>query len=113
MCLPKLALIVPCYNEEEIIKQAYMKLNAKMQRLIDSKKISQESFVCFVDDGSRDKTWGILHQMISKTPSSKIPNSKIPNSMDFQILPLDSIPPPLFAGQKHLHYDHIHYAHIM
>ena len=57
---PKLALVVPCYNEEAVIAQSYKVLNAKIQALISQHKIAQDSFICFVDDGSKDKTCEIL-----------------------------------------------------
>lgn len=54
---PILAIIVPCYNEEEVVKQTYFELSAVVQALIESEKISSQSYICFVDDGSTDKTW--------------------------------------------------------
>ena len=68
---PKLALVVPCYNEEAVIAQSYKVLNAKIQALISQHKIAQDSFICFVDDGSRDKTCEILLALKngSKSPS--------------------------------------------
>lgn len=54
---PVLAIIVPCFNEEEVIKQSYFELSAVLQGLIEKQKISPKSFICFIDDGSKDKTW--------------------------------------------------------
>lgn len=59
--LPKLALIVPCYNEEEVLEQANKAIISLLDQLIESKTISSSSFVLYVDDGSKDTTW----QMIS------------------------------------------------
>ena len=57
-----LYLVVPCYNEEEIIESSIKKLDEKIRRLIASDKISAKSKIVFVNDGSRDKTLEILHR---------------------------------------------------
>lgn len=57
-----LYLVVPCYNEEEIIEKSIDKLKEKMNRLIKEKKISPKSKVMFVNDGSRDNTLSMLHK---------------------------------------------------
>ena len=70
--VPKLAIVVPCYNEQEIIETTYHTLNAKLQRLIDSCLIQEDSFCIFVDDGSKDSTWSILERLISpQTPTNQ------------------------------------------
>lgn len=61
-----LYLVVPCYNEEEIIASSIQKLNEKMGRLISEKKISPKSKIVFVNDGSRDRTLEILHKEAKK-----------------------------------------------
>ena len=61
-----LYLVVPCYNEEEIIASSIKKINEKMGRLIAEKKISPKSKVVFVNDGSRDRTLEILHREAKK-----------------------------------------------
>ncbi len=58
----KLYLVVPCYNEEEVIEKTVEVLTEKMNRLIQEKIISAESKLLFVNDGSRDKTLFLLHQ---------------------------------------------------
>lgn len=57
-----LYLVVPCYNEEEIIEKSIEKLKEKMNRLIRENKISPKSKIMFVNDGSRDKTLSMLHK---------------------------------------------------
>lgn len=57
-----LYLVVPCYNEEEIIFSSIEKLTVKMMQLIETKRISTKSKIVFVNDGSRDKTLEILHR---------------------------------------------------
>lgn len=51
---------MPCYNEEAIIATTYAAITRKLAALIAQGKVSRESFVCFVDDGSKDKTIEIL-----------------------------------------------------
>ncbi|MDD6279027.1 MAG: glycosyltransferase family 2 protein [Ruminococcus sp.] len=60
-----LYLVVPCYNEEEVLPDTSEKLLAKMESLIGAKKISPESRIVFVNDGSKDKTWEIISRLHS------------------------------------------------
>jgi glycosyltransferase involved in cell wall biosynthesis len=57
---PVLAVVVPCYNEEEVLPETIRRLQSEMRRLKDGKSISDESFLLLVDDGSRDSTWFII-----------------------------------------------------
>ncbi|MCG8700275.1 MAG: glycosyltransferase, partial [Bacteroidales bacterium] len=66
----KLILILPCYNEEPILYSTYEKLNTLFVDLIDRNVISEESRMCFVDDGSADKTWEIIESINKKTGNS-------------------------------------------
>lgn len=54
-----LKIVVPCYNEESLLHEASHQFNTLLQRLINIGKVSDESHVVFVDDGSLDKTWPI------------------------------------------------------
>lgn len=58
-----LYLAVPCYNEEEILQDTTNKLICKMQSLIDSGKISHDSRIMYIDDGSKDNTWKIIESL--------------------------------------------------
>lgn len=58
-----LYLVVPCYNEEEVLLDTSKKLKNKMNSLIDGQQITPESRIVFVNDGSRDKTWDIISQL--------------------------------------------------
>ena len=55
-----LYLVVPCYNEEDGLKNTIQKLTNKYNDLISQKMISKKSKMVFVDDGSSDNTWNIL-----------------------------------------------------
>ncbi|MCI8394095.1 MAG: glycosyltransferase family 2 protein [Bacilli bacterium] len=52
-----LYLVIPCYNEELVLDETSHRLQVKMGQLIDQKKITKDSKVVFVNDGSKDKTW--------------------------------------------------------
>lgn len=55
-----LCIVVPAYNEEVMLTQTYQELSLVLNVLIKQGEIARESFICFVDDGSKDKTWEIL-----------------------------------------------------
>lgn len=53
-------LVVPCYNEQEVLRDSADILKKKMGSLMERELISEKSKICFVDDGSKDSTWGII-----------------------------------------------------
>lgn len=57
-----LAIVVPCYNEEAVITRTIDALLKLLHRLTDTQKVSPDSKLYFVDDGSRDNTWQMLSQ---------------------------------------------------
>lgn len=56
----KVAIIIPCFNEEEILPLTIKKVNSLLEQYIANGLISAESRVYYIDDGSRDKTWSII-----------------------------------------------------
>lgn len=60
--MPKLAIILPCYNEEEILPKTIATIKNLLDNLIKSKKVSPSSRICFVNDGSKDKTLEIIRK---------------------------------------------------
>ncbi len=58
-----LYIVIPCYNEEEVLEETTKRLTAKLDELIKNKLISKESKVMYVDDGSKDKTWDIIKKI--------------------------------------------------
>ena len=70
MQIPKLAIIIPCYNEELCIKSTTEKLLEIIKMLSDKGKISKDSYLYFVDDGSTDKSWEILEQCHQASPQN-------------------------------------------
>lgn len=64
--IPVLYLVVPCYNEEELIEKSAEVLGDKIRRLTQAGQIAVGSKVMFVNDGSRDNTLMLLHQIASQ-----------------------------------------------
>ncbi len=63
---PILYIVVPCYNEEEVLEETTRQLKNKMEKLIKTKKISSKSKVMYVNDGSKDNTWNIIKSIHQK-----------------------------------------------
>lgn len=57
---PVLYMVVPCYNEEPVLPVTAQRLREKYADLIAGGQISPSSRICFVDDGSKDRTWEII-----------------------------------------------------
>lgn len=66
--IPTLYLVIPCYNEEEVIEKTAAVVKDKMTRLADEGKIERDSKVLFVNDGSSDNTLRMLHDLSKKDP---------------------------------------------
>ena len=60
--MEKLAIVVPCYNEEEVLKIASEALRGVLDDLIHKGKIAEDSFILFVNDGSKDRTWELIEE---------------------------------------------------
>ena len=58
-----LYIVIPCYNEEEVLPETSTKVLEKLNKLIDNKKISSKSRILFVNDGSKDKTWEMIEEL--------------------------------------------------
>ena len=67
MKAPVLYLIIPCYNEQEVLPITAPLFRKKLQQLITAGKIADESRILFVNDGSRDRTWELIRAM-ANTP---------------------------------------------
>lgn len=61
-----LYVVVPCYNEEEVLQETTKELKAKLEKLIKDKVISEKSKVMYVNDGSKDKTWELIKTIKNK-----------------------------------------------
>lgn len=58
-----LFLVIPCYNEQEVLHETSKQLKEKMNSLMKSGKINGNSKIVFVDDGSKDRTWEIITEL--------------------------------------------------
>lgn len=61
-------LVIPCYNEKEVLPETSRQLKAIMHDLISKGKISSKSKIAFVNDGSKDTTWNIISQLHEEDP---------------------------------------------
>ena len=66
--MERLAIVVPCYNEEEVLEMSSEALREVLNDLIDKRKIAVDSFVMFVNDGSKDRTWELIESEHEKYP---------------------------------------------
>ena len=60
--MDRLAIVVPCYNEEEALSFSITELKRILKDFHEKGKISPDSFLLLVDDGSKDRTWEIIEQ---------------------------------------------------
>lgn len=66
--MTKLYLAIPCYNEEEVLRDSAEKLLNKYNTMMSEHKISFDSKIVFIDDGSKDRTWQIIEELHSENP---------------------------------------------
>lgn len=60
---PKLIIVIPCYNEEQVLPVTAPLFLEKIEGLIDAGKIAEDSKIMFVNDGSKDNTWKIIKDL--------------------------------------------------
>jgi glycosyltransferase involved in cell wall biosynthesis len=60
---PVLGVVVPCYNEEEVLPETARRLSDVLAGLRDDGLVHQTSFVLYVDDGSKDRTWALIEEL--------------------------------------------------
>lgn len=63
MQTPKLAIIIPCYNEELCVESTCKRLLEVLKDLVDKQKITPDSYLYLVDDGSVDNTWNLIEKL--------------------------------------------------
>ena len=63
-----LYIVVPCYNEEEVLPETSRRLKEKMEALVAAGTVSEGSRILFVNDGSRDRTWEIISALHAADP---------------------------------------------
>ncbi|MET3696184.1 glycosyltransferase involved in cell wall bisynthesis [Bacillus oleivorans] len=62
MTKPVLTIVVPCYNEEEVLPETISQLQELIGIMVRDSIVDEDSKILFVDDGSRDNTWSIIHK---------------------------------------------------
>ena len=63
-----LYIVVPCYNEEEVLPETSRRLKEKLDSLMAAGTISEKSRILFVNDGSKDKTWPLIEGLHAQDP---------------------------------------------
>ncbi|MCC8162328.1 MAG: glycosyltransferase family 2 protein [Lachnospiraceae bacterium] len=63
-----LYLVIPCYNEQEVLPETSRRLKEKMESLMERGMISRESRIMFVNDGSKDRTWELIEELHAGDP---------------------------------------------
>ena len=58
-----LYVVIPCYNEEEVLNETVSRLTTKLNSLVQLQLISNESRIMLVNDGSKDRTWNIIEEL--------------------------------------------------
>lgn len=66
LTLPRLALVIPCYNEEEVLPETSRRLIILLNQLIDQQLVDRNSYVLLVDDGSGDNTWNQIFALANE-----------------------------------------------
>ena len=61
-----LGIVIPCYNEEEVIPETAKRMTELIGRLVSRGKISPDSKMVFVDDGSKDRTWALIERLAAE-----------------------------------------------
>jgi len=67
--LCRLGIVVPCFNEEEVLRETACRLIALLTIMIKENRISPSSHIIFVDDGSTDNTWALIEELANSNPS--------------------------------------------
>jgi glycosyltransferase involved in cell wall biosynthesis len=79
----RLSIVVPCYNEQEVLPETVARLKDLLDRLIVRDKVAGGSHVVFVDDGSRDRTWELVREFNAGDP--RIRGVKLSSNRGHQI----------------------------
>jgi polyisoprenyl-phosphate glycosyltransferase len=58
--LPRLSIVIPCFNEQDVLPETVKRMTGKIESLIERSYIASDSNIVFVDDGSQDNTWSLV-----------------------------------------------------
>lgn len=73
---PVLYVVIPCYNEEECLKETTARLEKKISSLVNKVKISQASKIVLIDDGSKDNTWNLICSLSDNVVGLKLSHNR-------------------------------------
>lgn len=62
-----LSVVIPCYNEEEVLPETAKQLRALLDSMVSERLIDADSHLCLVDDGSKDRTWPIIQELANES----------------------------------------------
>ncbi len=96
MSVPCLAIVIPCYNEEECLDKTTLRLLEVLSNLEQSNEISGNSYIFYVNDGSKDRTWEIIEKF-NKETSGKVKGLKFSKNFGNQ----KAILAGLFEAEKY------------
>jgi len=94
--LPLMAVVVPCYNEADVLAQTHAELESVLLALIADGRVEDQSFILFVDDGSEDETWEIIEKLAKPSGASRVRGLKLAGNAGHQNA--------LFAGLMHVRH---------
>ena len=77
-----LGIVVPCYNEQEVLPETAQRLLELLSRLQDAGFVTRESAIYFVDDGSKDRTWQLIQSLA--TQDSRVHGVKLSRNRGHQ-----------------------------
>jgi glycosyltransferase involved in cell wall biosynthesis len=78
-----MAVVVPCFNEEAVLPETHRRLTELLGFMINNEKVDEGSFILFVNDGSRDKTWEMIEQF-HLTDGSRVGGVKLAGNVGHQ-----------------------------
>lgn len=82
MSKPILGLVIPCYNEQEVLQETVKQLSAVINGMIDMGMIAESSKMFCVDDGSKDSTWNIIESLAKS--NGKVSGVKLAGNVGHQ-----------------------------
>lgn len=62
---PQIAIVIPCYNEQEVLPLTHSTITSLLKRMVQDGEIASNSYILYVDDGSRDNTWNLIGEYAS------------------------------------------------
>ena len=96
MSIPCLAIVIPCFNEEECLNNTTVRLLEVLSNLEQNNEISSSSYIFYVNDGSKDRTWEIIEKF-NKETSGKVKGLKFSKNFGNQ----KAILAGLFEAEKY------------